>query len=509
MERITTDVLIVGSGLAGLYTAIHIDLASKVLFVTKENAELSNSWLAQGGIAAAVSKEDAPAIHFEDTLTAGAGLCDPEAVQILVDEGPRDIRRLINMRVPFDLDEEGDLAITREGGHTRNRVVHAGGDATGRETVKVLTVMAAQRPNVSFWGNSFLCELLVSEGRVSGALILKDGTLQIVSAGCVVLATGGMGQIYSVTTNPDVATGDGLSAAKRAGAALRNMEFIQFHPTALYDPKTAGRAFLISEAVRGEGARLVNKKGERFMEGQHPMAEMAPRDVVARGIIRELEQSGEPCVFLDLSVIAPERIAERFPTIRKECLSRGIDITADWIPVYPAQHYLVGGIQTDLFAETTLPGLFAVGETSCTGVHGANRLASNSMLECLVFGRRAAERINALAEKGCLNPPEDNPDHLAEHPALPEDTVLEDCTALQRDIRQICDSAAGVIRNESGLKEGLRAIGEVRARLGEPMKRNRTWLETRNMADTAESILQAALLRKESRGTHYRENCQS
>ena len=499
METRQTDVLIVGSGLAGLYTALHIDLALSVLFVTKDAVDISSSWLAQGGIAAAISPEDSPQSHFEDTLIAGDHLCDERAVQVLVDEGPRDIRRLVNMRVPFDLDDEGDLAITREGGHTKNRIVHAGGDATGRETVKVLAGMVAQRPNVNFAAGSFLVELLVEDGQVCGAVIVQDGVLYAVSARCVVLATGGCGQIYSRTTNPSIATGDGIAAAARAGAALRNMEFIQFHPTALYDDKTPGRAFLISEAVRGEGALLKNADGERFMPGQHPMAELAPRDIVARANVREMARTGSPCVYLDATVIPPEKLRVHFPTIMGECARRGIDIEKTPIPVCPAQHYLMGGVAVDLYAQTTIPGLFAVGEASCTGVHGANRLASNSMLECLVFGRRCAQKISETPVNIKLK--------AAPAGYVPSDVLASfDGEKIKTEIREICDRDAGVVRRKAGLTGGLAQMREILRRLEAAPSAEKSWWECRNMAQTACAVLDAALARPESRGGHYRED---
>ncbi|MCL1807968.1 MAG: L-aspartate oxidase [Oscillospiraceae bacterium] len=475
-----TDVLIIGSGLAGLYTALHIDERLSVLFVTKESMDASSSWLAQGGIAAAVSKDDAPAYHVEDTIKAGAGLCDEEAVRILAAEGPKDIRRLMDMRVPFDLDEEGDLAITREGGHTRNRVIHAGGDATGRETVRVLMKLAVGKPNVTFLGDCFITQLTLHNGAVSGAQALIKGRTEPISARCTVLATGGLGQIYGKTTNPSVSTGDGFALALLAGAALRDMEFVQFHPTGLYDPERGGNAFLITEAMRGEGAVLRNTAGERFCD------ELAPRDVVSRAIVGEMAKTGEQCVVLDTSSLSAKLFKRRFPTIYEECGKRGIDTAM--IPVCPVQHYQVGGVRVDLHSRSTVPGLYAVGEVSCTGVHGANRLASNSMLECLVFGRRAAMVINSgqwTVDSGQLTV--NNADGLP--------------TELKQQIRACCDTYAGIVRSAPGLTKGLE---EIKGILSEGRDHNdREWLETRNMALSAQAVISAALQRRESAGTHY------
>jgi L-aspartate oxidase len=475
---VKTDVLIIGSGLAGLYAALHIDPKLSVLFVTKEN--ISSSWLAQGGIAAAIAADDKPQYHIEDTLAAGAGLCDAEAVRVLAAEGPGEIARLLEMKVPFDIDEEGDLAITKEGGHTRRRVVHAGGDATGRETVRVLMKLAADRSNITFLGDCFIVDIISHNGFVCGGNALINGNIKTIYAGTTVLATGGLGQIYGRTTNPAVSTGDGFALALRAGAELRDMEFVQFHPTGLYGGKRT--AFLITEAIRGEGAVLRNGAGERFTE------ELAPRDVVSRAIIGELRRTSEKCVFLDTSGIPQNDFNLRFPTVCGECVKRGIDPRK--IPVSPVQHYQIGGVRVDLHARTTLPGLYAVGEVSCTGVHGANRLASNSLLECLVFGRRAAEVIN-------------NEQRTANVEVRETDARIGLPVEYRENIRGICDLYAGIERTVSGMERGVSELNDILSYMRTSYTRDE--YETHNMALSARAVLSAALSRRESAGVHYVE----
>ncbi|GHV08103.1 L-aspartate oxidase [Clostridia bacterium] len=482
---INTDVLIVGAGLAGLYTALNLDPALRVVIVTKESVAVSNSWMAQGGIAAAMLPDDAPRFHYDDTLAAGAGLNDHAAVRTLVEEGPAAINNLRRMAVPFDLNAEGELHITREGGHHHNRVVHAGGDATGRETVKVLAQIAMSRGNITFMPWLFLRDLIITDGECAGAVLedaLFSNALVRVTARGTVLATGGLGQVYRRTTNPAVATGDGIAAAIRAGAKVRDMEFIQFHPTGLYLPDT-DRAFLISEAVRGEGARLLNAEGERFTD------EMQPRDVVSRAIVAELKRSNRPCVFLDSSHTPIDEFAARFPTIAAECARVGID--PRYIPVSPAQHYLMGGVEAGLNAESSVPRLYAVGEAACTGVHGANRLASNSMLECLVFGRRAALSIGSLSEHRIT----DNGLQITDMAVKSVDVGV---------IKDICQSYAWVVRTPGGLRAGLDALLELEER-GLACAPSKAALEGLNMIAAARAVFEAAILRPLSVGGHMME----
>jgi len=498
----TYDVVIIGAGLAGLYTAIHIDSKFSCCVLAKETIEVSNSWLAQGGIAAAVDSADDPEMHFQDTMIAGAGLCDEAAVRVLVNEGPQDIRNLVSLNVPFDLNQYGDLQLTREGGHHMNRIVHAGGDATGRETVKTLAYIASKRDNIYFYDNTFFVDIVTDgNGAVSGILLKTEtGAYHVIGCKHVVIATGGIGQVYKISTNPLIATGDGMAAAVRAGAELKNMEFIQFHPTGLWSAQAEDRAFLISEAVRGEGGLLKNRDGVRFMEGQHELNELAPRDIVARAIVRELNRSGESHVFVDITAKSSDFLKTRFPTIYSECLRRGIDISRDWIPVCPVQHYLIGGIQTDLYARTRVPGLYACGEAAYTGVHGANRLASNSMLECLVFGRRAAQQIN----RDLIT---DTAGRDLALPALPvRNGRTLDYMAIRARIQNLMNDYGFVLRTASGLAYALDEMKQVLAQLEDSFEDCGAYVECLNIASIAVAILQAALNRKESIGAHYRED---
>ena len=497
-NKMKTDVLIVGAGIAGLYTALHIAPEKSVIVLSKESVEVSNSYLAQGGIAAAIRSDDQPVFHVEDTLVAGAGLCDREAVEVLCAEGPNDIRQLLELHVPFDLNAYGDLSLGREGGHHMNRIVHAGGDATGREAVKTLAAIAKNRENIQFIEHACLVDVLLDDaGSVAGALINTDEYSLITTAN-VVIATGGIGQVYEYSTNPSVATGDGLGAAIRCGARLKDMEFIQFHPTGLYSPNREGRAFLISEAVRGDGGKLINRKGQRFMTGKHELGELAPRDIVARGILSELEESGEKCVYIDITHESAEHLENRFPTIFHECMRRGIDISRQFIPVRPVQHYMMGGIATDLHGMTNVVGLFACGEAARTGVHGANRLASNSMLECLVFGRRAAEHINLLSRTA---------EKEVELPADATEIITKelgvDYEGLRLRLQHTMNEHAYIVRSEKGLKQAQQDVEEIFDVLKENYLEDRAYLELVNLSMVSREILKAALARKESVGAHY------
>jgi len=492
------DVIIVGAGLAGLYTALNLDENLSCVILAKDNINISSSWLAQGGIAAAIGDDDTPELHLQDTVVAGAGLCDTDAAKVLVGEGPIDIDNLVKLEVPFDLDEHGELQFTREGGHNKHRVVHAGGDATGRETVKALSHIVSKRKNITFSGHSCLFDIVTDENGVTGAITkYNDSEFLFFRSNNIVIATGGIGQVYKSSTNPSIATGDGIAAAMRAGAKLKNIEFVQFHPTVLWLEDSDGHEFLISEAVRGEGGLLVNSQGERFMLGQHELAELAPRDIVARGILKELKKSGESHAFIDITAKSEEFLKKRFPTIYTVCLSHGVDITKDKIPIYPAQHYMMGGIETDIDGCTNVPGLFAVGEAANTGVHGANRLASNSMLECLVFGRRTASFINIHQTKTA-------PQTTFDTNSIPSRTYERcDYTSLRKEVRQLMSDHCGALRYKDGLKFALNKVSEILTTLESAQDDSIMYLEALNIATVAKAIIEAALDRPDSIGSHY------
>jgi L-aspartate oxidase len=388
-----SDFLVVGAGVAGLRAAIDLAAAGSVTVLAKREVSDSNTQWAQGGIAVALSDEDEISLHLQDTLQAGDGLCNPDAAKVLVEDAPERIEQLIQWGTEFDR-QGTKLTFGREGAHSRNRILHAHGDSTGREILRALYAKAQTLKNISVLEFEFSTDLIMEAGRVCGIhLITEKGQTQHMSAAAVLLATGGLGQLYRNTTNPSVATGDGVAMAFRAGAEVSDMEFIQFHPTALYLKKAP--RFLLSEALRGEGAYLRNLEMDRFMPKYHPMAELAPRDVVARAIVHELEVSRtkDPVVYLDLTHLDAEHIKKRFPRIYATCLQYNIDITTELIPIRPAAHYSMGGIRSDLEGRSTLPGLYVAGEAAATGVHGANRLASNSLLEGLVFGARAGQAM--------------------------------------------------------------------------------------------------------------------
>ncbi|MDR2568967.1 MAG: L-aspartate oxidase [Oscillospiraceae bacterium] len=497
------DVVIVGAGLAGLYAALNIDENLRCVILAKENMDCSSSWLAQGGIAAAINRDDTPELHFDDTIIAGAGECNTDAVTVLVNEGPSDIETLVELNVPFDLDEYGEFHFTREGGHKKRRVVHAGGDATGRETIRALSYIVSERKNIDFCGYTCLFDVLTDNNDVLGVVVRhKDSEFHLISAANVIIATGGIGQLYTSSTNPPVATGDGIAAAIRAGVSVSNLEFIQFHPTGLWDADSNGSEFLISEAIRGEGGLLFNHDGVRFMTDIHKLAELAPRDIVARGIVGELKRSGQNHVFLDITSKSEDFLKTRFPTIYNECLSHGINIAFDKIPVSPIQHYLMGGIVTDLDGCTVINGFYVCGEAANTGVHGANRLASNSMLECLVFGRRAASHINNRSDYG-FSSTHTKKFRFDTLPSRPRKTL--DYPKLRTTIQQLMTAHCHVIRNKSGLQLALERVSDILSQLKSIYDESNEYLEALNIATVAKAIVEAALSRPESIGSHYME----
>lgn len=489
--------MIVGSGVAGLTAALHIRaLGLDVLLVTKGLVDEGSTRWAQGGIAAALAEDDSPAEHLWDTLEAGAGLCDLDAVQTLVTDGPGAVRSLIALGAHFDTDPSGAIALTREGGHLRDRIAHAGGDATGAEISRTL-VAAVARAGIEVMEQALVIDLLVdATGAAQGITVhvmgqgRRDGVGAIL-APVVVMATGGFGQVFGQTTNPGVATGDGVALALRAGAALADLEFVQFHPTVLWlGPGGRGQQPLISEAVRGEGAVLRDSDGVRFMEGEHPLADLAPRDVVAKAIMRRLHASGAPHAWLDGRDLGAQTWARRFPTILQVCRDHGIDPVTSLIPVAPAAHYVSGGIRTDLSGRSTIPGLFACGEVACTGVHGANRLASNSLLEGLVF----AGRIAAALAFG-LPPRRDPVDH--DGPVVP---LVNDLN--RRSLQVTMDRYAGVLRSRDSLDAAASTLDAVQR---EGSACTEDW-ECTNMLLLARSLVSHAAERTETRGSHWRED---
>ncbi len=491
------EFLVIGGGVAGLRAAIELGRHGRVLILTKGGPLESSSFYAQGGVAVALSEEDDVAIHRADTLQAGHGLCREETVRVLVEEGPERIQELIGWGARFDM-VDGKFAFAKEAAHSRSRILRARGDATGNEMVRTLMEQASGLKTVRRLDRYFTVDLVVSHGICRGAVVLDEtmGSRTVLAASAIVLATGGIGQIYARTTNPPSATGDGVAMALRAGAVLEDMEFVQFHPTALYSPSSP--PFLLSEAIRGEGGQLRNSKGERFMHRYHDAGDLAPRDVVARAIWSEMAATRSRHVYLDVTHLGSEFVKQRFPTLYSTCLRYDLDMTEEWIPVSPSAHYLMGGVRTDTTGATSLPGLFAAGEVACSGVHGANRLASNALLEGLVFGARAAQAALAFAERTpaerALPAPEGDRDESGE---------LEDADKLRSSLRRLLWGKVGLVRTRDSLASATAQLSRW-ARLVDRPLRTRRDLEVKNMIHVGLSIAEAALGRENSVGAHYR-----
>lgn len=498
MQILEFDTIIVGSGLAGLSAAYHSSKFGSVAIVTKSQLDTSNSYYAQGGIAAAIARDDSPEQHAHDTLVTGRGICDQDAVNILVNEGKDSVLELISEGMPFDT-ENDEIVLGLEGGHSKRRILHAGGDATGKELTSFLLNKVKTKRNVKAFEFVAAIQLLHKNNSIVGLQAYDFNTNKNLIFKCkaIILATGGLSRVYARSTNPHTATGDGIAMAYEAGAKLADMEFIQFHPSALYVP--GKEAYLISEAVRGEGAWLLNQQGERFMKDIHPLAELAPRDVVAYSIFRQIQKSDKNHIYLSLQHLNEDIIKNRFKTIYKQLKEYGFNLTKDLLPISPAAHYMVGGVRTNLDAETNISGLFVCGEVASTGVMGANRLASNSLLECLVFGKRASEKAAKLSTS-------------TRSIDFPESVVLKEenknlFLQYQNELAELMSQNLGIVRNKKNLQKALDRFEEIVAQF-ENAENEYNYIKIRNTANICKIIAQAALIREESRGGHIREDFQ-
>ena len=495
IEIIDTDVLIIGSGIAGVYTALCISDTIDVTILAKEEIDISNSALAQGGIAVSLGEGDSPKFHLQDTLYAGAGLSDEEMVWHLVNEAKDNIKHLCDLGVNFDM-KEGALDLTKEAAHSQRRIIHAG-DFTGKEVCDKLIFSSKKRKNITFLEKMYAVDIITKDNKCVATIVLdqKTGKKKLFKSKYVICASGGFGQLYEITSNPIIATGDGMAMAYRAGATLTDMEFVQFHPTVLFHRKD--KSFLISEAVRGEGAVLRNCFGERFMHEYHELEELAPRDVVARSIFREMAKTQTKCVYLDITHEKREHLKARFPKIFGTCLNYGIDISKDYIPVAPAEHYCMGGIKTDMTGKTGIENFYACGEVACTGIHGANRLASNSLLEGLVFGKRIANDIS-------INHNTKKIDNETYNFKEKGNQYQKPVAEVEKIIKRAMNSKVGIVRNKKGLIEAKKIIGNILIELNTYTTNSMAQMQTLNMATIAKLVIDSAIKREESRGAHYR-----
>ena len=496
MSELTVDFLVIGGGIAGLRAAIELAPHGSVLVLTKDTPTESSTEYAQGGIAVALSDEDEVGIHYEDTLRAGDGLCRKEAVRVMVEEGPTLIRQLISWGALFDKTEDAFI-FTHEAAHSKKRILRAMGDSTGKEIERTLIEKAKTMPRITRYDFSFTVDLIVDENRCFGSMVLRKDRIMKIFAKAVILATGGAGQIYSRTTNPLIATGDGMAIAYRADAFLEDTEFIQFHPTSLYCPSAP--QFLLSEAMRGEGGVLRNNCGELFMDNYHKDAELAPRDIVSRAIVSELVKTGAKHVYLDMTHLDRDFVRSRFPRIWRTCLQYDLDIAEDWIPVSPSAHYVMGGVKTDINGVTSIEGLFAAGEVACTGVHGANRLASNSLLEGLVFGARSGRACVEYVKRA-------KPVTLYPNPPVFKDRhELRNIEKIRQTLKRVMWNRVGIIRCGESLQEAKKFFHQWQHLLDNVVL-NRPYLELKNMITVGMLVMEAALFRKESVGAHYRSD---
>ena len=488
------DYIIVGSGIAGLYTALLSREQGSVLILTKGSIDDCNTKYAQGGIAAAIGRNDSPELHFQDTIKAGAGLCDEEAVRILVEEAPDRIADLIRLGVPFDT-LDGEVALTKEAAHSVPRILHAGGDATG-EHIELTLSRQVRLSKIKVLEYCLASEILVEGGRVRGlkALDCRTGSMEEFECRSLILVTGGVGRLFKLTTNSDIATGDGVALAFRTGAEITDMEFFQFHPTALRLPGVT--SFLITEAMRGEGGIMRNVEGHRFMLDYTPEGDLAPRDIVARSILEEMKRTGSDRIFLDVTHLPPHLITARFPHIYRFCLDHGLDITKGLIPVAPAAHYMMGGIKTNAWGETNISGLFAAGETACTGVHGANRLASNSLLEVVVYSKRIVEKF----KEGTKGTP---PAGAVRYHSLSKRETPRFVPPLSLSaLQSLIWDKVGIVRSGETLEEAASILAAWVSALPQPL--DRSSYELGNLITVGRLIIEGALLRKDSRGAHFR-----